>query len=67
LIDKQAEEFNNFDWEKREIDYQKNKYKVVPIGSSDLDFIYEDTPMLDFVYHLLDDRLKEYFKIKNKE
>lgn len=67
LTDKQAEEFNNFDWEKREIDYQKNKYKVVPILSSDLNFIYEDTPMLDFVYHLLDDRLKEYFKIKNKE
>ncbi len=67
LTDKQAEEFNNFDWEKREIDYQKNKYKVVSICSSVLDFIYEDTPMLDFVYHLLDDRLKEYFKIQNKE
>ena len=63
LTNKQTEEFNNVDWEKREIDYQKNKYKVVSIRSSVLDFIYEDTPMLDFVYHLLDDRLKEFFKI----
>lgn len=63
LTNKQTEEFNNFDWEKREIDYQKNKYKVVSVRSSVLDFINEDTPMLDFVYHLLDDRLKEYFKI----
>ena len=63
LTNKQTEEFNNFDWEKREIDYQKNKYKVVSVRSSVLDFIYEDTPLLDFVYHLLDDRFKEYFKI----
>lgn len=62
LANKQAEEFNNFDGKKREIDHQRNKYKVVSIRSSVLDFIYENTPMLDFVYDMLDDRLKEYFK-----
>lgn len=65
LTNKPAEEFNNFDWKKREIEHQKNKYKVVSIRSSILNFIYEDTPLLDFVYDLLDDRLKEYFRIKD--
>ena len=62
LTGKQAKKFNNFDWKKREIEHDKKKYKVVFIRRSILDFIYEDTPMLDFIYRLLDDKLKEYFK-----
>ena len=59
LTGKEAEEFN-IDWGQT-INYKNNKYKVIAALSRG-SIIYGDTPMLDFVYDLLADRLKEYFK-----
>jgi hypothetical protein len=61
LTGKEAEEFN-IDWGQT-INYKNNKYKVIAALSRG-SIIYGDTPMLDFVYDLLADRLKGFFKTK---
>jgi hypothetical protein len=45
-----------------EIYFKGRKYRITSMISALLDFIYEDTPMLNFIYGVLEERLREYFK-----
>jgi hypothetical protein len=38
-------------------------YKLILISYGGNDFIYKDTPVLDICYHILEDKLKKYFKV----
>ncbi|MEK7570885.1 MAG: hypothetical protein AAB553_01305 [Patescibacteria group bacterium] len=49
-----------------EIKFRSNNYKILSIRNSVLDFIYEDSPMLNLAYMILEKRLKEYFNTKSK-
>lgn len=62
LNDVEAREFMALDFSKREINFRGGRYEILSIKSSVLDFLYEDTPMLNLVYQILRERLKEYFK-----
>lgn len=59
---KTAEKFKNLDGRKKVIDYNKKKYNIVPGRAGILDFIYEDIPMLGFIYETLNYKLKDYFE-----
>lgn len=50
------------DFKTREFTFKGKDYQIISRPSSVLDFIYEDTPMLNFVYHELEERLRNYFK-----
>lgn len=62
LTDDEAENLKKSDFSAKEIDFRNNKYQISSKRSSVLDFIYEDTPMLNFIYKEIEERLKDYFK-----
>jgi len=45
----------------KDLDIKGKKYRLVYARSSILDFIYEDVPMIGFVYDELENKLKQYF------
>ncbi len=61
LDDVEAKEFMALDFSKQEINFRGERYEILSIRSNVLDFLYEDTPMLNLVYQILRERLKEYF------
>jgi hypothetical protein len=62
LAEDEAKLLSNFDFSKPEINFRGKNYKVLSYSSGALDFIYEDTPILNFIYKILKDRLETYFK-----
>ncbi len=62
LTDEESRLLFNFDFKKPDIDLRGRKYKVVSYTSGVLDFLYESTPMLNFIYRIVKERLKGYFK-----
>lgn len=61
-----AKVFSNFNYEKNLIEHNKKKYNVIYTIESGLDFIYKDTPMLNFIYDLLNDKFGHYFESNMK-
>lgn len=62
LTDEEAETHEQFDLRTRELKFRNEDYEMISRRSSVLDFIYEDTPMLNFIYKELEDQMKKYFK-----
>jgi len=62
----QAKEFSSLSFKtvdfSKEIDIEGTRYTWANASSSVLDFIFEDLPMLNFVYKMLEDNLKKYFR-----
>ena len=58
----EAKTFKDLDFKTRELTFRKKKYQIISRRSSVLDFIYEDTPMLNFIYNELEEQLKNYFE-----
>lgn len=52
---------------KSELIFENNSYKYVYAQFSVLDFIYDETPILDSINKLMKERLKEYFANKKNE
>lgn len=61
ITTKEAELLQNLDFSSREVNFRGKRYKIKSRIISVLDFIYEDTPMLNFIYKLIESRLKNYF------
>lgn len=61
LNDEETKMFKNIDLRKNNVNFRGENYKIIMRQSSILDFLYEDTPMLNFIYKLLEDKLKAYF------
>lgn len=61
LSETEAKDLKKIDFKKREIIFRGDTYEINSKLSSILDFIYEDTPMLNFIYKQLNDKMKEYF------
>jgi hypothetical protein len=62
LTDNESKLFASFDFGMTSINFRGKEYKVISYSNGVLDFIYEDTPMLNFIYKILKERLKNYFK-----
>jgi len=62
LTDEEAKTLQQFDLRTRELNFRNEVYQITSKRSSVLDFIYEDTPMLNFIYKELEDQMKKYFK-----
>lgn len=46
---------------KKGVELNGKKYKLISIRAGILDFIYDDLPMFNFVYEILEENLKRYF------
>lgn len=53
--------FSFLDLEK-EIECKNKNYTILHSSSSSLDFIYEETPMINFIQNLLFEKINEYFE-----
>lgn len=62
LTDEEARNLKQYDLRTRELNFRNEDYQMISRRSSVLDFIYEDTPMLNFIYKELEDQMKKYFK-----
>jgi hypothetical protein len=60
--EEEREILNNLDFRARELTFRGVNYEIVSQERGELDFIYEKKPMLDFIYELLETRIKKYFK-----
>ena len=45
------------------IELNGKKYRLICCSKGVFDFIYEDLPMFNFVYHILEENIKTYFEI----
>ncbi len=52
--------FWNHDWKQEAMEYDGKSYRITYISHAGLDFLYEDTPMLNYIYDLLTDKLTKY-------
>ncbi len=46
---------------KKEVKTNGKKYKLISMSTGILDFIYDDLPMFNFIYKILEENLKSYF------
>lgn len=51
----------------KKIEIAKKEYTMISGRSSILDFIYDDLPMFNFIYELLKENLKGYFKMRREQ
>ncbi len=61
LSEAEEKTLKSLDFKTRELTFRKINYQIIR-SSSILDFIYEDMPMLNFIYHELEEKLKNYFE-----
>lgn len=62
IFDEPSNPFPEIDLRQREISYQGIEYEIPYAGSSVKDFIFEDLPMMEFVYDEIKARLSDYLK-----
>jgi hypothetical protein len=65
LDEKEKEDFKKYDLRMGEVNFRGNKYNLRKGMSSILDFIYDETPMLNYIYKALSRKLEKYFKSKD--
>lgn len=64
LSDEEKESIKKYDFRKPELKFRGVDFRIIGILNSALDFIYEDTPMLNFVYKELESQVKNYFELE---
>ena len=55
----QAKKYDEIIWSSTK--RNEASYEIVSASHSGLDFLYHDTPLMDLIYEILTDRLREYF------
>ncbi len=61
LWGERAEKFNAIEWTPRTFNFEGGNYKIERMSFGILDFIYEETPTLDFVYKMLTEVSDSFF------
>lgn len=66
LTDEEATEMKDVNFTTKDVNFRGKKYQITFKIKSVLDFIYNDTPMLDFVYKEIKSSIENYLKNNNK-
>ena len=45
-----------------QIELGANTYKLISMSNQVLRFIYDDLPMLDYIYNMIEENIKHYFE-----
>lgn len=62
LSTQDVQDMGEIDYSKPIIEYNDDLYNIISIKNSILDFIYEDTPLLTYIYQTLETKIKDSLK-----